>query len=126
MFPTSVDGNSLFFLPFKGTCEVIVTQSCLTLCNHMDCCLPVSPVHGILQARILEWVAISFSNIKLPPTILHMIMYMFQCYFLRSSHSLLPLSPNVFLLSVKSALAPTSMEELDPFFLSLITALREN
>ena len=33
-------------------------QSCLTLCNPMDCSLPVSTVHGILQARILEWVAL--------------------------------------------------------------------
>ena len=106
--------------------HAMLLQLCPTLCDPMDSSLPGSSVHGILQARILEWVAISFSNIKLPPTILHMIMYMFQCYFLRSSHSLLPLSPNVFLLSVKSALAPTSMEELDPFFLSLITALREN
>ena len=32
-------------------------QSCLTLCNPMDCSLPGSSVHGILQARILEWVA---------------------------------------------------------------------
>ena len=34
----------------------------LTLCNPMDCSLPGSSVHGILQARILEWVAISFSR----------------------------------------------------------------
>ena len=34
------------------------TQSCLTLCNPMDCSLPASFVHGILQVRILEWVAI--------------------------------------------------------------------
>ena len=33
-------------------------HSCLTLCNPMDCSLPVSTVHGILQARILEWVAL--------------------------------------------------------------------
>ena len=32
-------------------------QSCLTLCDLMDCSLPGSFVHGILQARILEWVA---------------------------------------------------------------------
>ena len=40
--------------------KVTVTQSCLTLCNPMDCSLPGSSVHGILQARILEWVPISF------------------------------------------------------------------
>ena len=41
---------------------VLVTQSYLTLCDPMDCSLPGSSVHGIFQARILEWVAISFSN----------------------------------------------------------------
>ena len=39
-----------------------VAQSCPTLCDPMDCSLPGSSVHGIFQARILEWVAISFSN----------------------------------------------------------------
>ena len=39
-----------------------VAQSCLTLCDLMDCSLPGSSVHGIFQARILEWVAISFSR----------------------------------------------------------------
>ena len=37
-------------------------QSCLTLCDPIDGSPPVSPVPGILQARTLEWVAISFSN----------------------------------------------------------------
>ena len=41
---------------------VIVAQSCPTLCDPMDSSPPGSPVHGILQARILEWVAISFSS----------------------------------------------------------------
>ena len=40
-------------------------QSCLTLCNPMDWSLPGSSVHGILQARLLDWVAISFSRNKL-------------------------------------------------------------
>ena len=39
-----------------------VTQSCLILCNPMDCSLPHSSVRGIFQARVLEWVAISFSR----------------------------------------------------------------
>ena len=42
--------------------KVFVAQSCLTLCNPMDCNLPGSSVCGILQARILEWVAIPFSR----------------------------------------------------------------
>ena len=41
---------------------VLVTQSCSTLWDPMDCSLPGSSLHGILQARILEWVAISFSR----------------------------------------------------------------
>ena len=39
-----------------------VAQLCPTLCDPMDCNLPGSSVHGIFQARILEWVAISFSR----------------------------------------------------------------
>ena len=39
-----------------------VSQLCPTLCNPMDCSLPGSSFHGIFQARILEWVAISFSR----------------------------------------------------------------
>ena len=42
--------------------EVWVSQSCLTLCDPMDCGQPGSSVHGILQARILEWIAIPFSR----------------------------------------------------------------
>ena len=42
--------------------EVLVTQSCLTFCDPMDCCRPDSSVHGILQARILMWVAIPVSR----------------------------------------------------------------
>ena len=38
----------------------LVTKLCPTLCNHMDCSPPGSSDHGILQARILEWVAIPF------------------------------------------------------------------
>ena len=39
-----------------------VAQSCLTLCDPMDCSPPGSSVHGIFQAWILEWVAVSFSR----------------------------------------------------------------
>ena len=42
--------------------SVLVAQSCPTLCNSVDCSLPGSSVLGIFQARILEWVAISFSK----------------------------------------------------------------
>ena len=39
-----------------------VAQSCLTLCDPMDCSLSGSSIHGIFQARVLEWIAISFSR----------------------------------------------------------------
>ena len=45
-----------------GVGESEVTQSCPTLCDPIDCSLPGSSVHGILQARVLEWIAISFSR----------------------------------------------------------------
>ena len=45
-----------------NSCESDVAQSCLTLCDPMDCSLPGSSIHGIFQARVLEWVAISFSS----------------------------------------------------------------
>ena len=41
-------------------CSVLITQSCLTILDPMDCSLPGFSVHGVFQARILEWVAISF------------------------------------------------------------------
>ena len=40
-----------------------VAQSCLTLCDPMDCSLPGS-IHGIFQARVLEWIAIAFSGVS--------------------------------------------------------------
>ena len=46
------------FCDYYSLMEVLVTQSCLTLCNPMDCSTPGSSVHGILQAGILEWVAV--------------------------------------------------------------------
>ena len=46
-----------------GEVCVLVTQSCLIICDPIDCSLLGSSVHGISQARILEWVAISFSKI---------------------------------------------------------------
>ena len=42
--------------------NVLLVQLCLTLCKSMDCSLPGSSVHGILQTRILVWVAIPFSR----------------------------------------------------------------
>ena len=58
----------LFELVFTGFFEYIpeseseVAQSCPTLRNLMDCSLPDSFIHGIFQARVLEWGAIAFKN----------------------------------------------------------------
>ena len=46
----------------KVKSESEVAQSCPTLSDPMDCSLPVSSVHGIFQARVLEWGAIAFSQ----------------------------------------------------------------
>ena len=60
-----IDGNSDTFIScalhsFESESEV--AQSCLTLYNPMGCSLPGASTHGIFQARILEWVALSFSR----------------------------------------------------------------
>ena len=47
----------------KVKSESEVSQSCPTLSDPMDCSPPGSSVHGIFQARVLEWVAIAFSNL---------------------------------------------------------------
>ena len=61
-----VTGKQQWRMPCdKGLHVIIVnvcSQSCLTLCDPMDCSPPGSSVHGILQARILEWVTISYSR----------------------------------------------------------------
>ena len=45
-----------------GAQQINHTQSCPTLCDPTDCSLPGSSVHGIFQAIVLEWIAISFSR----------------------------------------------------------------
>ena len=58
--------SSLYFSrsigPFQCESKSEVTQSCPTLCDPMDCSLPGSSVHGIFQAIVLGWIAISFSR----------------------------------------------------------------
>ena len=56
--PASEDKNLNQWTPREN--ESDVTQSCLTLCNLMECILPGSSVHGIFQVKVLEWVAIAF------------------------------------------------------------------
>ena len=54
--------KSLIFRPTAAAATAKSLQSCPTLCNPIDGSPPGFPVPGILQARTLEWVAISFSN----------------------------------------------------------------
>ena len=63
--PTTISLSLLPTINISSAAAAAATkslQSCLTLCNPIDGSPPDSPVPGILQARTLEWVAISFSN----------------------------------------------------------------
>ena len=62
VFPKTVLGELNIHMPRNEAQLSSVTQSCLTLCDPTDGSPPGSAVPGILQARTLEWVAISFSN----------------------------------------------------------------
>ena len=59
----------LVWVLHQHTCSdtVCVCSVCLTLCDPVDCSPPGSSVHGMLQARALEWSAISFSKGSSPP-----------------------------------------------------------
>jgi len=57
-------GKRYFMKESRGGGGGLVTQSCPTLCSPMDCSSSGSSVYGILQARKLEWVAISFSRLS--------------------------------------------------------------
>ena len=54
--------KAIYDKPTKGKKGKALAQSCPTLCDPVDCSLPGSSVCGILPARVLEWVAISFSR----------------------------------------------------------------
>ena len=62
----------------KVKSENEVTQSCLTLCDPVDCSLSGSSVHGIFQARVLEWGAISFSRGSSQPRDRTWVSYPFE------------------------------------------------
>ena len=66
--PSCKDITSIgFTIQSTPVCVCSVAQSCVTLCGPMDCNVPGSSVHGILLARIPEWVAISFSRASYSP-----------------------------------------------------------
>ena len=62
MSAADIENRSNTQIYFTFCCNCLVAQLCSTLCNPLDCNPPGSSVHGILQTRILEWVAISFSR----------------------------------------------------------------
>ena len=64
----------------KVRSESEVAQSCPTLSDPMDCSPPGSSVHGIFQARVLEWVAIAFSIVYARPSIIYLFMQSFFIY----------------------------------------------
>ena len=59
--------HSAYLTYMQSAMLCLVTQLCPTLCNPMDCSLPASSIHGVSQARILEWVAISLSGGSFQP-----------------------------------------------------------
>ena len=73
--------------------KVKVKSLCPTLCDPMDCSLPGSSIHGIFQARILEWVVISFSTQRLNPALLHCRKML---YCLTNQGSVVKLVKNLF------------------------------
>ena len=65
LYPNSLNLRHIACSPLgiqSCLCCCLVTKLCPTLCKHMDCCPPGFSVHGISQARTLEWIAISFSK----------------------------------------------------------------
>ena len=65
--PGKNTGVGCLFFPqcMKVKSEIEVAQSCPTLCDSVDCILAGSSTHGIFQARVLEWVAISYSTMNM-------------------------------------------------------------
>ena len=77
-------------LPFPSPMrESEVAQSCPTLSDPMDCSLPGSSVHGIFQARVLEWVAIAFSNLTCINSLNFLNDLMKQIYYYYDCHPIL-------------------------------------
>ena len=66
----------------KVKSENEVAQSCLTFRDSMDCSLPGSSVHGICQARVLEWVAIAFSE-RNPLGLDFLLVFVFELFNLK-------------------------------------------
>ena len=88
-FQTRTDVHPI--LPFCSVSISEIDQSCLTLCDPTDCSPSGSPIHGIFQARILEWVAISFSRASSWPRDRTLVSRTAGRHFYRLSHQGSPL-----------------------------------
>ena len=67
LIPACASSSPAFLIMYSAAAAAKSLQSCPTLCDPIDGSPPGSPVPGILQARTLEWVAISFSRGSSPP-----------------------------------------------------------
>ena len=91
-------GCHFFLQCMKVKSESEVAQSCPTLSDRRDCSLPASSIHEIVQARVLEWVAIAFSGIQLTTAIKEMesITKIFHFLHWTKSHHKRILGPGSF------------------------------
>ena len=69
----SVTSAQMYLCGAKACVRTLLLQACLTLCESMDCRQPGYSTHEILQARILEWVAMSSSRGSFPPRDRHLL-----------------------------------------------------
>ena len=110
----------------KVKSESEVAQSCLTLGDPMDCSLPGSSAHGIFQARVLEWVAIAFSDSNALGTMfseLHEMVSVVPSADKKITFLYLSLYMNYYVLSIyhiKLELTPFAQKETVPLSLRLI------
>ena len=96
-----------------------VAQSCPTLCDPMDCSPPGSSVHVILQARILEWVAISFSRGSSKPRDRPQVSHISGRRFLTSEPPGKPLHPTQAFTNSRVLLILIPLEGMCPSALTL-------
>ena len=90
----------------RRDCCCLVTKSCPTLCNPIDCSPPGSSVHGISQARTLEWVAISFSRWSSRPRDRTQVSHIVGRHFYSLSYQGSRLELNRYLLFVQWVRVP--------------------
>ena len=115
----------------KVKSESEVAQSCLTFSDPMDCSLPGSSIHGICQARVLEWVGFFLASSCFPlfASLIHLkcsISQSFPCF----KHFMNSQSFRFILLSFSSAVninwAPTKCSNVTRSFLTLLNLLLKN